>query len=400
MIPSSVLWPSLAALVAATVAAFLTAWLRRSRPWAAITSIHRDDTQLVPVPNDLVTAINTNPWFPISLSEESPLRRIMAIGQKATSSIEGCKRIIASVDATGETLHKSRDQHAVAGQLTKLLANGTFRSVMELMNQGDRLPIPENLEVPETQRPVLATEEVVTDEGTTKALLFLDASGKRYPIELGLTRQTIERTKKLGSILQFALDPHLSNILATIRTAMQADLQVLLEIRERVDDLIRSRRLVVRAQITNLGGTPENIEPYGLLRLRSAGKRIEPMIVAVHDYRTYEAGMEDLPRMMQFLEGLAEKQDIEIPQASQKERGVPQYLVIRPGDIVQADLVTLEPVEDEAIIEGLENGILSCQLMLRRSGRTVATWVSSKPQVLGLSLNPERRAELLQKGTK
>ena len=83
--------------------------------------------------------------------------------------------------------------------------------------------------------------------------------------------------------------------------------------------------------MTNIGGSPETIEPYGLLRLQSAGKTIDPMLVAVQDYRMYEAGMEDLPRMMGYMEGLAEKQKVEIPQSSQRERGIPEDIVIRPS---------------------------------------------------------------------
>lgn len=395
-----VVWGSLAAIAAAAVGALVTFWLQRSKPWVAITSIHRDDSQLVEVPEDVISAVNGSPWFNVQLHEEVPLRRVIRVERRASWAIGCCKEIIAAIDGVTSEVRSGADRLTVASKLASLVGMGTFRAVVESLNDGGRLSYPSELEVPDTQQAFFKSEEILSDKGHTKAVLLLDGSGKRYAIEAGRTRETIERTKKLGVILQFGLEPGLSDVLATVRETLQGELQSALEVRERVQDLIRTRRLIVRSQVTNTGGAPENIEPFGVLRLRGAGRKIDPMILAVRESRVYEPGMDELPRMIQAIEAMAQKQQVEIAGSSQTERGVPEYVVVKPGNIVQVDLVTLEPVADEQVAAALDGGMLSCELVLRRAGRRLTRWVVSGRQVLGDSLNDSRRAALLKKGAK
>ena len=175
---------------------------------------------------------------------------------------------------------------------------------------------------------------------------------------------------------------------------MQADVHILYDLNESLKKLIHSRRLKVQVKISNTGGSPANIEPFGILKINSGGKPIKPLLISVQNYRVYEAGVEELPRMMQILEDMAKKQGVSSIRTPSTVKQIPEYIVIKPGDLVDVELISIYSIEDSSIITALESGILSSQVILKQADGRRSKFVKSEYQVMGLNISSDKRNEL------
>jgi len=280
--------------------------------------------------------------------------------------------------------------------LKSFLKNDIIIQVLSAITRRGLLALPDHLDIDPNAKPLLLGDDLTKPEMEEKGFL-LYAEDERVFLRAGpgtVGREILKRFKVLGEVFQYFVDQYIPVVLEGLKVHIQKDLQSVLEIKERLGDTIKSRKLVVRAQIANLGGSPEQIEPFGVLKLSSGGKPVEAVLVAVRDFRVYEAGMESVPRMVQLVEGMANKAGVESARTAPDDESGPGYIVAKPGDIVQVELTTLTPIEDSSVLDALEAGMLGCKLILRRANRGVRKWLVSNSIVLGEAVNQERENEL------
>ena len=105
--------------------------------------------------------------------------------------------------------------------------------------------------------------------------------------------------------------------------------------------------------------------------------------------------MDDLVRMMDIVEGFAKKQGVQPARTPSAYKAMPEYVVVKPGTLVSVELATIDLIEDDNLVTALENGMLSCQLILRRSGKKFMGTIKSKDLIMGTGLSKEKRNELI-----
>ena len=351
-----------ATVVAGVIGVLLANWYNRAKPWLGLSIIQRDDRNLVTIPEHLSEITMRCHWTEALETKAISLHKLIKFLNEAEEDTSFLRSSLDSItDFEKEHTIDFPDNRRNKSKLIKLLENRTFFSALIGMFRRDSLSLPKELQ-PASKVPILKGSDFTEKETpvfiiqTTSARLLLNPG--RAPI----SADKIERTKILGKILQFWIEPYLSQIVAQVKDEMRSDLQDLLEIREQIHGIISSRKLLVGARIINSGGKPVHIKPFAVLQLRSGGKPVSPVVVVVESYRTYEAGIEDYDQMIGLLESIAEKQGVSAPRTPQGQKGIPEYVVVKPGEVVAVELVTEEPISDESIVASLENGMLSVRL--------------------------------------
>ncbi len=391
------------AILAAFVGALLTIWLKRGRPWLGIKSVDRDDRHLVPIPAGVKDLVNRQSrWVGRLQGDNAPLYRFKDTFDRAQQAADLCK---VPLDST----RRLRDQvkAGFSSQTAKKAAIGEFLSdsvavqVLSGMAIRGMLPVPERIELPDATEPLLLGDDMTTVDGEEKGFLIYSGSNNVFLRAGGGTIgfQILKRFRTLGHILQYGVETPLASVLEALDSELQTDLQALLEIKERLADVVKSRALIIRAEMFNYGATPVHIDPFGVLKVNSGGKAIKPFLVTVQDFRVYEPGAEELPRLMQLIEGLSDKIGVSSARTPSDRRDSPEYVVLPPGSIVNVELATMGTVEDESVVDALRAGMLSCQLILKRPNKLFWKWVRSDVLILGEALNEEKREGLMSVGT-
>ncbi len=386
------------AVVAATLGALVTHWLKSSKPWLGIIAISRDDRQLVTVSTELQNLTQDCNWLKGIERSEVPLRTLVDLKEKIQELLHGLKSSLKLAEDFEESL-RSDDlpNNELRTSLVTFLADEMVLSSLLGMFRRQTLPLPEESSLQLPEQPLLEGNDL-TKEGHNEKLYVVDVDDGKILIRPGTVyagQAALSRTRALGHILQYGLQDHLRAIVSAVAKDSQADFQRCLEIKERLADTIQARRLMVRAQITNMGGSPEHLEPFGILRVHTTGKPVAPIIVSVQKAEIYEPGFDMIPSMLDLMEGMARKQGVQSARIAPGQKDEPIYVVVKPGDVVECELSTIEPVEDAEIFAALQNGMLSCELVLRRSGRKRRKWVTSARQILGFQISSEKREELL-----
>jgi len=392
-----ILITSISAVVAAILGVLLTVWVKRSKPWLGVTSINRDDRHLVPVGEQLRLLVNNCRWVHSGIREHTPLQRLVEVYNDAEWGIDCCKDSLDKIGRFAKAIEEGFGSETQKREALKsFLKNDIIIQVLSAITRRGLLALPDHLDIDPNAKPLLLGDDLTKPEMEEKGFL-LYAEDERVFLRAGpgtVGREILKRFKVLGEVFQYFVDQYIPVVLEGLKVHIQKDLQSVLEIKERLGDTIKSRKLVVRAQIANLGGSPEQIEPFGVLKLSSGGKPVEAVLVAVRDFRVYEAGMESVPRMVQLVEGMANKAGVESARTAPDDESGPGYIVAKPGDIVQVELTTLTPIEDSSVLDALEAGMLGCKLILRRANRGVRKWLVSNSIVLGEAVNQERENEL------
>lgn len=387
-------------IISASAGVIIAYFLHKSRPWLGIVSVLRDDHQLVPISDEFRKLVGKCHWLDLYRQSEAPLSKLIATGDAINDLLPRLKsalRIAEDLEAkllTEETTPQEFRTSFGAFMASSISINcllGKFRR--------QDLPVPDETQISEQTQPILQGEDFT--DGTTEDKVYVLKTGTTrilvHPGTQFIGQSALARTRTLGRILHYGMRSPLLPIVTAVRNELQSDFKTMLEIKERMNDIVQARRLIVRAQITNTGATPEHLEPFGVLKIHTTGRPVDPIIVSVQKAETYEPGADVVPHMMAILEGLAEKQEVQIPSSVTNYDQGPQYVVVKPGDVVACELCTIDTIDNPEIVSALQNGMLSCELLMRRSSKRLRKWLVSDRQILGYTINQEKRNELLQK---
>lgn len=394
-----------AGIVAVVLGVLLTRWYQRSKSWVGITSISRDDRFMVKIPERLKELGGKSGFLPSIHEEEVPLRSLIDLKVKLTYVMKGIRIGLQKCEDFRNFLMTNVVDIGMRRKgLLSFLYDEILMAVMNQMNASGALPLPSQL--PDTKElvPVAKAHDFTTAD-RQRSFFRIDFSGVQFNIWAGsagvpVSDDAIERARLLGQILQYYIEPHLSNIVSKIYDRLQSELNMVIEVEGLIDSLMKSRELVVRVQVSNKGGSPVYIEPFGLLKIKSAGKKFEPIGLSIFDARSFEHGMDQEARMLDLVERMAEKQGVKGSRVRIEDRAFKEYVVVKPGDLVRVELISSEPVKDPAIIQLLEEGILSCQIMLREAGKKWRPWLQSEMITLGTRISEEKWDELIARANK
>ena len=379
--------PAGAAILASLLTVFISRWFVRSRPWVGISSIQRDDRFLVQIPEELIASIEE--YWKLN-SRNVPLKRLLQIYDELTDLIPKIKTSLEIIDE-----YQKNAVNRQRKDLIILLENSIFWSQLNRLNRRFALPIPESI-VDDDIQPLLESADF-TQNNIEEPSFLIETNKKKLVLVAGsgmTSAKTINNTRILGHVIKYWIEPYFSNIVGVARKKIQEDLHHFLELKERLSDLIMTRKLLINARIVNLGGEPEHISPYGMLNLLSGGIRIEPIPVVIDSFTTYEPGMEELGHVINLVENIAAKQGVGSTRVRSQDSSTPEYIVVRPGDEVAIELVTELPVNDNIVIEAIQKGMLSARLILERSNKKINKWIYTKPLVVGVTQNTTDRSKL------
>ena len=384
--------PVIAAILGTIFGVILKRWYDRSRPWVGLPSIQRDDRYLVELSRDVFELLSR---FVDLESQRVPLLELVQAFERLGETISSIKATIEVIDT-----FRAKTTNRNPEDLVTLLEDTNFWSQLNRLNRMFALPLPQE-PIGGQGEPLLETEDFT--QGNSEERSFLIETRNRrlllIPGEGPISERALSNTRTLGQVLRYWVEPFCSQIVARVEQKLQSDLHISLELREQLTDLIATRRLLINARIVNLGAAPEHIRPYGALKLASAGREIEPIPVAIDSFQAYEPGLEEMGRMMDLVEGIADKQGVRLARTSRRDSTIPEHVVVRPGDVVALELVTEDPVNDDAVVEALQKGMLSAQLVLERVGPRWRKWLHTKPLIIGMTQNATDRARLLRKAS-
>ena len=277
------------AVSAAVIGSLFTMWLQRSQPWIGLVSVDRDDSHLVPISQELEKLSNESRWIPANfkLVETAPLHKLIEYTDYIEDLIQQARKALDSLNNVDQLL-KQRDSKVDEQKqvVENLLSNSLIQYVLHAMISRDELPLPNTLELSSTNLPLLRSSEFVASDSSERGI-FIYGTKDRYYISAGkgfVGDETLEKIRLTVKIFQYFVSPKITDIDQALKDEIQREYQRLLEIRERLKDAVRSRKLVIKAQIANMGGSPEHIEPFGILKIKSAGKPINPSVVSVQKF--------------------------------------------------------------------------------------------------------------------
>lgn len=376
------------AILAAGLGVSLANWYNRSRPWVALASIRRDDRDLVYIPAEI------QPLLSRVLGSQNagvPLRKLIDGLEAVDAMIPRRKRALQRL--TNVIGDSQRDFETI----TDVIEDSVVWQTLSYLNNSAELRLPSEPPAPPDQTALLRAADL-TQEGRDDRLFLIETKEKRLillPSQTPVPEDFFERTRALGQILQFWVEPAISDILRQVQDEIQRELQNDLERRERLKELISSRKLIVAAKVVNLGDEPLHVSPYGMLVIKSGGREIAPIPVVIESFEVYEPGIEEMIKAVDLIEHLAKRQGVQGAAVRQGEN-VPEFVVAKKGDLITADLVTETPIDDEGIVNAMEQGMLSVQLLLRTAGRR-GRWLTTQRLVMGMTQSDQERTELLKR---
>lgn len=402
---NEILIPAVAAILAAFIGVFLSNWYKRGKPWIGISSIDRDDSTLVEVGDDVIELYHSSTYFNgIPIRQYEPLyklkNQVIEVSNAKTMFEETFTMIDSFLKKAKEGYLSELEKRQA---LSILLSNQFFMSTLQFLNKTNNLPlsVEESQQLNTEQKSLLKLEKY--EDKTNKqfgVILYGDKTRFYITIDGIITEESIKRTHKLGAILSsFSLNEILP-ILEYMKTYLNNEIQISLNIGDKINRLIISRRLMVKVKVSNTGGTPVHIEPYGLLKVKSSGKPVPPMIIEVAKYNSQEPGAEELSKMMQIFEGMASKMGIESSFSPSSLKTSPEYIIVNPGALIEIELYTIGQIEDSQIVNALESGILSSQVILKKANSKKNNIIKSDYQTMGVTISQEKINELELLSTK
>lgn len=387
-------------IIAAIIGALLSRWFLRSKIWLNITSIDQDDTVLIDLSPEIIKLSHTSHYRTVQLSgSQVPLHEVISTYTNSSVVLKLLKESLDKLNDFDKKLdNKTVGQEDKIKDLTELFSDNLINQILEGKISNGTLPLPDKLDIDVSTMPLVVSEEFTKPENQTKGLIVYGKQNS-FSIRLGdglIGNVVLNRTRIFNQIIQYFVEPYIKKVINTIIEEIKSDIHIIYDLNEKLKELLHSQRLKVKVKISNTGGTPVNISPFSILKINSGGKAINPILISAQNYRSYEAGVEDLPRMMQIMEGMAKKQGVKSIRTPSTEKHIPEYIVIKPGDLVDVELISIDPIEDRSIITALESGILSSQVIMKRADSVLNKVIKSEYQTMGLKINPDTRKDLLK----
>lgn len=396
---NAILIPALAAIISAIIGVILANWYKRSKPWIGISSIDRDDSTFIDIDSDIIQLYIQSIYYnsdPLKSSE--PLYKIRNEINMVEGSLSTFKETVTEINKFLIKLDNGISSNFEKRQaLSELFSNNLFLNVLSFLNDTNQLTITGQFEPVEDDNTVIKIE-TFNDQSSNSQGIVMYGDKSRHYISIGgiITEQAIKRTEKLGKVFSNFHINEIRNVLNLVKNTLSNEIQISLDIKDRLDKLIQSRRLLVKVKVSNIGGSPLQFEPHGILNIKKSGKEIKPIIIEAVNYRTHEPGTEELAKMMQIIEGMAEKQGVSSSYSPEAYRKSPEYIVVNPGAIVEIDLDTISQFDDPQIIAALETGLLSSQVILVQANKKRNKYVKSDFQSMGLTISQDKLNELMK----
>ncbi|MFH1893982.1 MAG: hypothetical protein ABIK83_15020 [Candidatus Zixiibacteriota bacterium] len=394
--PSANAIPIVGAVVAAMIGVLLGYWLRRSKPWAGIVSITRNDTDLVVVPIEFTAVYARRSAGEVQI-QRLPLRRLVKINEDSKTNSDGAKRALELFrEARGKLENDACDQETKRKALRSLLGDDAIFGNISYLCRGGQFALPADVEAAGDTTSLIQAEDCTADESNDKAYVFYVDHGRAVlrPGDGPVGQQQLARIRTFGQVIQHLVQPHFSQLLDAVEREISEDLQRYVELRDRSSELIKGRNLIVRVQVTNTGGSSEHFSAHALLQLRGGGRSLSPVIATIRSSRLHEPGYEDVQHMVGVIDGIAAKQGVEAPTERSGARSTPQFVVVKPGDTIEIDLHTSGLSQQESAITALEQGMLGARVILERLTKKRFKWLKTDWTVLGETISEDKKNEL------
>jgi hypothetical protein len=403
---------SIPLILGALSGASITAWFNRSQIWIGLKSVKRCDSHLVKIEPELIDLIN-QVWGQHSIKESQiTIKKLEEYRDKNKSGLEKNREAYKILSEALNKLSSNLDNNREKCQLIALLLNNEYcRNILHEFTldsyfcfSDETLSIIKNIE--NENEEVIYIECFIDPNNSlakTKKGFVIKNENPRInykfysPIEF-TDKKTLNDINVVCKILQYFIQPGIKDIFESIKQHTNKQIEILEQIENKLKDKIKkSHNFIIEAHISNLGGKPEQIDSYGLLEIKSGGDKIDPIKVCIQNYKPFEAGIEDISRLVKINEQFINQQTngaLEIPPISNNS---PIYAVINPHQSVSIELESIDTIKDERIITWLEQGVLSSQLHMRRSNKNLFNrikWFSSQELIMGTILNDDRKKEL------
>ena len=188
---------------------------------------------------------------------------------------------------------------------------------------------------------------------------------------------------RLVTIFQFYLKEHLKAIINTVKSEIISQLDILNEINDEFEKLVKEREIIVKLEVGNNGFSPCQISPDGILYIDSRGNEYPPLKIQAFNYRIQEPGTEELPRIMEIFEGMAEKQGVITPRDNQSDLNPAETIVVNKNSSVSVELSVLQDIEKLPLIDLVKEGHVTCSVHLKVTSKRFHNWIKSNPLNMG-----------------
>lgn len=379
-----------AALLAAFLGVICTNWYNRPRPWLGLSSVDRDDTSLIEIPNEVTEISEVCNWTS-SVKNQITLYQLKEYKDNIAETIVSMKTLSRDISDILPILNKDVQTDGEKIEIVRtILGNRLIRQIVESNLQRGAFALPNSIE--KTSPSLFKTEEVLDSGEVSEKGIVLYNQAHKFVLVAGkgfVLQDTIDKTRQLAEVFNKFQVEYIKKIIDIVNSELQIDIQHCYDLEKSLSSLLKSRKLKVKAKLSNLGAKPIHIHPFGLLQIFTASdKKVDPLTIKAVGYRLNGAGMEEFPRMIQLVEGLANKQGVVSSRTPADIKDVSEFIIANPGTLVEIDFTTLEEnVLDESTISALEEGVLSSQIIIIRADN--GKQIKSQVQTSGVGISNE-----------
>ena len=293
--------PAIAAVFAAGLGVFLTNWYKRSKPWIGISSINRDDSSFVGIPKKVIELYDQSISYYLSpLRKKEPLYKLKDEENRMSELLEKFNETLSIINGIEQKLQRDiRTQSEKEEVLVALLKDDVFMRLLQFLNSIGKFS---NIHLDDDSKNSKtkdfqydnsthsnSTDIQLDDDSTNNnnilrvesfydqtrneggAILYGLRSRFMITVSGGITMDTLQRTSNLALIFSTFHGGKIAKILNQIKLYLNKEIEFTKSIKTSLSELITSRKLLIKVKISNLGGSPINIEPYGLLNIKPSG---------------------------------------------------------------------------------------------------------------------------------
>ncbi len=398
---------SIPSLISVIVGIFIGQWFNRSKIWIGLKKIRRCNDHLVEIESDIQELTRVIPYVEYIRESQVSIKYLMSYTKQLNRillDMENANEILSDVwSKLSKTLTEFEEKREL---LLLFLGNKFICDTLLDKIINNTLPLPDSNTLGIQEEKEIVYGEDFTDNNNEKVKGFIiKSSGFVYSFSHGAKfydQKTLEDLRIITKILKYFAQPHIEQIVKHLKQFTENKIKIIKELQAKVEEKIKiSRKIIIEAQVNNLGGKPEQIDPHGLLEIKYGAKPIDPIIVSIRDFIPYEAGMEELSRMVKLHEKFIQKQSNNTIRISEKLKDTPVYITISPHQSLSVELISSDVIgtEHENAIEALEKGVLSAKLVMSNCKKNwfgKLKWFSSQELIMGETLDDKRKKELLK----
>jgi len=395
----------LTTIIVSVVSIYLTLFFQRSKPWIGIKGIRYDDRTLINISGKIYDLMLNSRIIKPFEKQNVPIRQIYQCQSNIRSAefeIDGAIRIL-------DNFENSLDNEVLTDEkkiekILELTGNNYLNFFLGYLNSCGTLTFqPFDLEEVQSNHPKILNIKQIENQKNAEVLTLFYKDSSKYNIlstNLGFfPEEYFEKTNVIATIMQYFLIPQLKDIISKLKKEITKQGELLKNIYNELDNIIKKREIIISVEMVNRGKTPCHIESTGYLKVKTGGKEFAPFKLTAVDYNIQESGMEDMPRMMRILEGFAEKQGIEATRLSNEELQIPESIIINPSQTIKVEMSVIQNKNDDDVqlVELYKEGMISCQVFFSMIGKKINSVIFSELYQIGKDRDEYRDNKLLKK---